>query len=54
MYYHLIVQSYNTVPRAKKISGKNAQAWVSMVSNKKNNNENIKEKNPGSRLGFAC
>ena len=40
------------------LSGKNAQAWVSMVLylKKINENENIKmkKKNPGSRLEVAC
>ena len=47
----------STVPIDKILSVKNARAWVSMVSylKKEIKIENIKkEKNHGSRLGFAC
>ena len=45
-----------TLPTAEILSGRNAQAWVSMVLYLKNENENIKtkKKNLGSRLEVAC
>ena len=47
--------AYYTLPTAEILSGKNAQAWVSIGSYFKKTNKDIKEKhNPESRLGFAC
>ena len=47
----------DTLPKAEILSGKNAQAWVSMVLylKKINENSNTKtKKNPGSHLEVAC